>query len=74
MRIVMISVMLVIWLAAPCWADNGFKEGDREVGTLENGLGTREKRPEIPSEKWAKTSGSFSPRIGRTTIRLRTEN
>jgi hypothetical protein len=32
MRIVMIAVMLALWLAAPGWADNGFKEGAREVG------------------------------------------
>jgi hypothetical protein len=32
MRIAMIAVMLTLWLAVPGWADNGFKEGAREVG------------------------------------------
>jgi hypothetical protein len=32
MRIIMIAVMLVLWLAAPSLADNGFKEGAREIG------------------------------------------
>lgn len=32
MRIIMIAFMLVFWLAAPSLADNGFKEGAREIG------------------------------------------
>jgi hypothetical protein len=32
MRIIMIAVTLMLWLAAPCWADNGFKEGAKEIG------------------------------------------
>jgi hypothetical protein len=32
MRIIMITVMLVLWLAAPSLADDGFKKGAKEIG------------------------------------------
>jgi hypothetical protein len=32
MRMIMIAILMVFWLAAPGWADNNFKEGAREIG------------------------------------------
>jgi hypothetical protein len=31
-RIVMITIVIVLWLASPSWAENGFKESVRQVG------------------------------------------
>jgi len=32
LRIIIIAVMIALCLSAPCWTDNGFKEGTREIG------------------------------------------
>jgi hypothetical protein len=39
MRIVIIAIVMVFWLAAPVWADSGFKEGAKEVGQRVQHLG-----------------------------------
>jgi hypothetical protein len=78
MRIFMITVMLALWLAAPGWADNSFKEGAREVGqgvkegSKKVGQGFKEMGKEIKeggkeAGQGAKKAGQEAKKTGRST-------